>query len=67
VSKTVTDTCSKHINICYHYIRSVVADSNVKLYFIEGAENPVDLFTKNLAHPKFKKFCAMLGLKFYAT
>jgi hypothetical protein len=66
-SNAVTDTCSKHINIRYHYIRGVVADSNVKLYFIEGAENPVDMFTKNLARPKFKKFRAMLGLEFYAT
>jgi hypothetical protein len=66
-SNTVTDTCSKHINIRYHYIRGVVADGNVKLYFIEGAENPADMFTKNLACPKFKKFHAMLGLEFYAT
>jgi hypothetical protein len=66
-SNTVTDTRSKHIDICYHYIRGVVADGNVKLYFIEGAENPADMFTKNLARPKFKKFCAMLGLEFYAT
>jgi hypothetical protein len=60
----VTDTCSKHIDICYHYICSVVADSNVKLYFIEGAENPPDMLTKkftsgasrNLGVPNSKSF-----------
>jgi hypothetical protein len=66
-SNAVTDTCSKHIDIRYHYIRGVVADGNVKLYFIEGAENPADMFTKNLARPKFVKFRAMLGLEFYTT
>jgi hypothetical protein len=66
-SNAVMDTHSKHIDIRYHYIRSVVADGNIKLYFIEGAENPADMFTKNLVCPKFEKFRAMLGLKFYAT
>jgi len=39
----------------------------VELYFIEGEENPTDLFTKNLGSVKFLKFRAMLGLKFFRS
>ena len=40
---------SKHIDICYHYIRKVICWKIVEVYFIEGEENPVDLLTKNIA------------------
>ena len=36
----------------------------IKLFFIDGAENPADLLTKNLPHEKFVKFRAQLGLQF---
>ena len=57
---------SKHIDIRYHYIREVVANGKVALFFIEGSENPADLFTKNLGHIKFEKFREELGLEFYS-
>ena len=28
----------------------------IKLFFIDGAENPTNLLTKNLPHEKFAKF-----------
>ena len=58
---------SKHIDIRYHYIREVVASGKVALFFIEGSENPADLFTKNLGHVKFEKFRDSLGLEFYSS
>ena len=58
---------SKHIDIRYHYIREVVASGKVALFFIEGSENPADLFTKNLGHVKFEKFRDNLGLEFYSS
>ena len=58
---------SKHIDIRYHYIREVVASGKVALFFIEGSENPADLFTKNLGHGKFEKFRDSLGLEFYSS
>jgi hypothetical protein len=55
-SNPVQEKCSKHINLCYHYIRDVVQDDKVELFFVEGTQNPVDMFTKNLGRVKFLKF-----------
>ena len=54
---------SKHIDIRYHYIRQCVEEKKVSLYFVEGAENPADMFTKNLGHVKFQKFRGQLGFE----
>ena len=54
-SNPVIEPCSKHINIHYHGIRESVAKGKVKLFFIDGAENPADLLTKNLPHQQFHK------------
>ena len=61
----VTEARSKHIDIRYHYIREVIANKHIDVFFIEGNDNPADLFTKNLGRMKFQKFRAELGLKFY--
>jgi len=63
-SNPVMEPCSKHIDIRYHGIRESVAKGNVELFFIDGAENPADLLTKNLPREKFAKFRAQLGLQF---
>ena len=63
-SNPVTEPRSKHNDIHYHGIRESIANGKVKLFFIDGAENPADLLTKNLPHEKFVKFRAQLGLQF---
>jgi len=63
-SNPVMEPRSKHIDICYHRICKSVAKGNVELFFIDGAENPTDLLTKNLPCEKFMKFRAQLGLQF---
>ena len=63
-SNPVTEPRSKHIDICYHGIHELVVKGKVELYFIDGAENPADLLTKNLPREKFAKFRAQLGLQF---
>jgi len=63
-SNPVMEPRSKHINIRYHGIRKSVAKGNMELFFIDGAENPADLLTKNLPCKKFVKFRAQLGLQF---
>jgi len=63
-SNPVMEPRSKHIDIRYHRIRKSVAKGNVELFFIDGAENPADLLTKNLPREKFAKFRAQLGLQF---
>ena len=60
----VTERRSKHIDIRYHYIRDIVEQGLVQVYFIPGEDNPADLFTKNLGRIKFNKFKHMLGLTF---
>jgi hypothetical protein len=55
----------KHIDLRHHYIREVIRSKKIELFFIEGAENPADLFTKNLGRVKFQKFREQLGLEFY--
>ncbi len=39
----------------------------IELYFINGADNPADMFTKNLGHVKFTQFRSMLGLEIYSS
>ena len=64
-SNPVMEKRSKHIDIRYHYIRKVIEDGIVEVCFIDGSDNPADLFTKNLGHVKFEKFRALLGLEIY--
>ena len=63
-SNPVQEKWSKHIDIHYHFIRQCVEEKKISLYYVEGAENPADMFTKNLGKVKFLKFQSQLGLKF---
>ena len=65
-SNPVQEKRIKHIDLRHHYIREVIREKKVELLFIEGAENPADLFTKNLGRIKFLKFREQLGLEFYS-
>jgi hypothetical protein len=64
-SNPVTEKRSKHIDIRYHYIREVINDGRVVVYFIPGDDNPADLLTKNLGVVKLRKFRDALGLEFF--
>ncbi|KAF8824317.1 hypothetical protein HHX47_DHR8000004 [Lentinula edodes] len=66
-SNPVTSKHSKHIDIRYHYIREVVERGLVQVFFVDGSNNPADLFTKNLGRIKFELFRSMLGLEFYSS
>ena len=65
-SNPVQEKQIKHIDLHHHYIHEVICNKKVELLFIEGAENPADLFTKNLGCIKFLKFKEQLGLEFYS-
>jgi hypothetical protein len=64
-SNPVTEKRSKHIDIRYHYIREVINDGQVIVYFIPGDDNPADLLTKNLGVVKLRKFRDALSLEFF--
>jgi hypothetical protein len=65
-SNPVTEKRTKHIDIRYHFVKQVISDKKVVLYFIDGAKNPADMFTKNLGHIKFLEYRSQLGLEFYS-
>ena len=48
-------------------MRQLIEEKKIELFFVEGAENPADLFTKNLGATKFPKFREQLGLEFYSS
>ena len=66
-SNPVQERHLKHIDIHYHYVRQLAEEKKIDLFWVEGSNNPADLFTKNLGIEKFEKFRSQLGLEFYST
>lgn len=54
---------TKHIDICYHFIRSVLEDGHIKLIYCPSEEMTADVFTKALPAAKIKRHVASLGLR----
>lgn len=52
---------SKHIGICYHFVRESVLQQKFALEHVETASNPADIFTKALDRLKHDKFTKLLG------
>ena len=63
-SNLLTEKRTKHIDIRYHYIRDLVEEETVALFFTPGTDNPADLLTKSLGHILFSRFRSSLGLTF---
>ncbi len=53
---------SKHIDICYHYIRDLHATGKVQVSYIPTSEMKADGLTKPLSRPKFQEFTRMIGM-----
>ena len=64
-SNPVTEARRKYIDIKWHSIQELVSNKIIELFFIEGAQNPVDMLMKNLGQIKFNLFRSQLGLVFY--
>ena len=56
-------TCTKHINIHFHFIRWVVDDGKIHLVFCPTNDMVANTLTKALPSPKVKHFAAKLGLR----
>ena len=54
--------CTKHIDMCYHFIHEVVEDGKVMVQYIPTGDNISDIFTKPLAKAKFWELAELLGL-----
>src|SRR6266550_4266443 len=66
-SNPVTQHKSKHIAICYHYIRERVENKDINLYYIPTNQQVADLMTKNLDKNKIKFFLNELGITINTT
>ena len=63
----VTEHHTKYIPIRFHYIRDTVQKCQVKIFYIEGTDNPADMFMKNPGYVKFERCRSQLGLVFHNT
>nr|KYP43046.1 Retrovirus-related Pol polyprotein from transposon TNT 1-94 [Cajanus cajan] len=52
---------SKHIDIDHHYIRELFEEGCIKLIHVKVEDQIVDMFTKALSQPLFKKFNSKLA------
>jgi hypothetical protein len=66
-SNPVTEKRNKHVDIKWHGVREFVQEGLIELFFVEGANNPADMFTKNLGYVKLDQFRSQLGLVFYSS
>ena len=53
---------SKHIDVCYHYIRDLVEKGKLSIVYVPTSEMPADGFTKPLARVAFERFKGFLGV-----
>ena len=58
----VFHTCTKHIEVHYHYVRKRLSAGEISLAYVPTQDNLAYLFTKALPQEKFEAFCKALGL-----
>jgi hypothetical protein len=63
-SNAVQEKWTKHIDIHFHYIKDVVEQGEIALYYVPSDQNPADMFTKNLTRDKFLSCRGQLGMRF---
>lgn len=54
---------TKHIQLRYHFIRSVLEDGQLKLEKIHTSHNTVDMLTKAVTRVKLSSFSILVGLQ----
>jgi hypothetical protein len=54
---------TKHIQLRYHFIRSLLESGQLLLEKIRGTENPADMLTKVVTMEKLKLCAASVGLQ----
>ena len=58
---------TKHIDICYHFIRDTLAAGKVTLPYLPTADMVADILTKPLPRDKHEKHSGTMGLHFACT
>nr|GEX86098.1 retrovirus-related Pol polyprotein from transposon TNT 1-94 [Tanacetum cinerariifolium] len=59
----VKDSCTKHIDVRYHFIKELVKRGIVELFFVRTEEQLADMFTKALSEDRFKYLVRRLGMR----
>ncbi|GJY40602.1 hypothetical protein Tco_0427872 [Tanacetum coccineum] len=54
---------TKHIIICYHFIKEQVDRGIIELYFVKTEYQLADMFTKALSQDRFEYFVRRLGMR----
>jgi hypothetical protein len=54
---------NKHIQLRYHFIRTVLEDGHLKLEKIHSSQNPADMLTKGVTREKLSSFSVSVGLQ----
>ena len=55
--------CTKHINVCYHFLWQVVEDGTVELQYTPTGDQVADTLTKGLPPASFNKFWDAMGIR----
>ena len=55
-------SCTKHIDLHYHFVCEAVEDRKIALKYIPSSDNIADIFKKPLAKTKFAELVPTLGL-----
>jgi hypothetical protein len=51
------------VDIKFHFIRDLIKEGTIKLYYVTSKNNKADILTKSLNRVKFKKLRTKLGVK----
>ena len=62
VKNSTLHSKKKHIQLRYHFIRSVLEDGQLKLDKIHTDDNPADMLTKVVTREKLNSSSASVGL-----
>jgi hypothetical protein len=54
---------TKHIQLRYHFIRSILEDGHSKLEKIHTSQNPADMLTKGVTREKLSSYLVSVGLQ----
>jgi len=62
VESEAISSCSKHIDVCYHFICDHISEGSFQVTWIPTSNMTADIFTKPLLSPLFLKHHDALGL-----
>ena len=62
-NKSAFHSKNKHIQLTYHFIRSILEDGQLKLEKIHTSQNPADMLTKAVTREKLSTCLVLVGIQ----